>query len=514
MTRIKVFFLKNSMLAANFLANFIAIFIVLRGFLRIAEKWPDQMLTNPIIVWTNMIFTPATFIFVWVMTLYYERPIRTYLNDRFRNRKVSDDLENKARQRLLNEPFILIALDLSMWVLSAVVWATLCWVTGSGSNWIQRALYMSLSTGFITVTLAFFLLEHVLERRLVPFFFPEGGLSAVPKTIRIRISTRLVALLFACNLIPLLSILQIFHRIVGNNQDSSVALNLFSSVLLASSFVFILAGICLTLLVNRSLTLPFGEIIKTLQEVKKGNFKEKIQVTRNDEIGYTGDVINEMSHGLEEREVIKDTFGKYVDKEVGVEILSGKIPFDGEKKDVTILFADLRDFTRLTESIEPKEMVYILNNYFAEMTEAVQQHSGTILRYVGDEIYAVFGAPFSLNHHQSHAVEAALEMNRRLVFVNKELKKQNYGPLKHGIGIHSGSVIAAIIGGRDRLSYDMVGDTVNLASRIQNLTKKFSIDILISGTTKAGLNTGHSLIKLTKTKVKGRKEPVEIYRFT
>jgi len=214
----------------------------------------------------------------------------------------------------------------------------------------------------------------------------------------------------------------------------------------------------------------------------------------------------------EQQRILKDTFGKYVAHEVRDAVLSGQIPLDGETKDVTVLFADLRDFTPLTESTPPKEMVKILNSYFTGMAPVIHRHHGSILRYVGDEIYAVFGAPLFLNDHPCHAVEAALDMRRRLDVVNRNLELQGHAPLRQGIGIHSGRVVAANIGSPDRLSYDLVGDTVNLASRIQGVTKKFGVDILISATTRAHLPDDFTLEKLPATTVKGKKEPVEIFK--
>jgi sigma-B regulation protein RsbU (phosphoserine phosphatase) len=161
---------------------------------------------------------------------------------------------------------------------------------------------MSISTGFITVTLAFFLLEHVLQKRLAPYFFPEGKISGIPKTLRIRIRTRLVALLFACNLIPLFSILHIFYRITDTEYDPVTQLDILRSAIFVNTSIFIISGLCLTMLVSRNLTLPFSEIIETLRGVKNGHYNKKVQVTTNDEIGYTGDAINEMTEGLKERE--------------------------------------------------------------------------------------------------------------------------------------------------------------------------------------------------------------------
>jgi len=142
----------------------------------------------------------------------------------------------------------------------------------------------------------------------------------------------------------------------------------------------------------------------------------------------------------EHKQMLNETFGKYVSHTVRDEILSGRIPMEGDKKDVTVLFADLRDFTPLTESMPPKVIVKILNNYFTEMAPAIRFRQGSILQFHGDEIFAVFGAPNPLRDHPRQAVLAALDMRKRLIGLNKRLEAQGHGPLRHGIGIHSGPV--------------------------------------------------------------------------
>jgi sigma-B regulation protein RsbU (phosphoserine phosphatase) len=307
MTKFKRFHLKNEMLMANLLANFIAVFFFQVLMFRAEPDPPDYIWQNPVFEMIDMFFTPAAFIFVIIMTLRYERPIRKYLETRFANKSVSKDLEEAARRKLLNEPYVLIGLSLSMWLLSALVYTLMWWFLDVGTYWIHRSLFMSISTGLITVTLAFFLLEHVLQKRLAPFFFPEGKISSIPKTLRIRIRTRLVALLFACNLIPLLSILHIFYRITGTEYDPVTQLDILRSAIFVNTSIFIISGLCLTMLVSRNLTLPFSEIIETLRGVKNGHYNKKVQVTTNDEIGYTGDAINEMTEGLKERERLQQS---------------------------------------------------------------------------------------------------------------------------------------------------------------------------------------------------------------
>ncbi len=184
---------------------------------------------------------------------------------------------------------------------------------------------------------------------------------------------------------------------------------------------------------------------------------------------------------------VRQLFGRFVAPEVRDEILSGKISLDGEIRTVTLLFSDLRDFTPMTESTPPKTMVSILNAYFTEMTQAIRSEQGVVLQYVGDEVEAVFGAPMPLSDHSDRAVRAALKMRKRLVSLNDRLKRAEVGTLRHGIGIHTGEVVAANIGSPDRKSYALVGSTVNLASRVQNANKALSTDILITSATLEGL---------------------------
>jgi adenylate cyclase len=370
---------------------------------------------------------------------------------------------------------------------------------------------MSFFTGLITVTVAFFVFELVLQKRMAPFFFPNGGLYMTPKTIRIRIRTRLVAFLFACNLVPFLAILSLLQETMYSNVSPTTILHELRLGLFSNSLIFICVGIWLTILVSGNLTRPLQEIIRVLRGVRNGDFDKKVRVTSNDEIGYTGDVINQMNEGLKERDLVKETFGKYVAQEVRDEVLSGRIPLDGEMKEVTILFADLRDFTPMTESHEPKLVVKVMNSYFKEMAEAIQQEGGLVLQFHGDEIYAVFGAPISRTDHPERAFRAGIAMRQRLVELNESFSRQGWPILRHGIGIHSGEVIAANIGSPDRLSYLLVGDTVNLASRLQGLTKELGAEIIISGATRIHLNNDFRLKKLPAAKVKGKAQPVEIF---
>jgi len=169
----------------------------------------------------------------------------------------------------------------------------------------------------------------------------------------------------------------------------------------------------------------------------------------------------------------------------------------------------------MTESNDPKRVVKILNQYFEEMAGAIQEQDGLILQFLGDEIYAVFGAPVFRSDHPARAFMAGLAMRRKLVELNRVFAGRGWPTLHHGIGIHTGEVVAANIGTPDRLSYLLVGDTVNLASRLQSLTKEMGTEIILSAATRSHLSESvfHAvkLKQLPGLSIKGKKDPVVIY---
>jgi len=200
MDRKKLFFLKFSMGGANFLANLVGVAFAQGISTWVERPLPDFVWKNPLVDLLEIFFSPMAFAFISVATAIYEKPLHQYLNAAFDRRPIGNPLAEKARRRLLNEPYMTMALDLSMWGLAALLWGLALWQAGAGAIPVRRAVFNSLSIGLITITVAFFLQEHMLQKHLAPHFFPEGGLSAVPGARRIRIGTRLAALLLASNL--------------------------------------------------------------------------------------------------------------------------------------------------------------------------------------------------------------------------------------------------------------------------------------------------------------------------
>jgi adenylate cyclase len=276
--------------------------------------------------------------------------------------------------------------------------------------------------------------------------------------------------------------------------------------------VGIAAAVGLSLFAANSVAEPLKDVEAAMVEVERGRLDGRAAVVTTDEIGAVAEGFNRMLHGLREREMVKETFGKYVTPEIRDEILAGRLRGEGELKEATLLFADLRDFTPWVEATEPRQVVRDLNEYFTEMDAAIRAHNGLVLQIVGDEIEAVFGAPLASKDHPAMAVRAALEMRCRLRAWNARRESEGKPALRHGIGIHTGTVLAGNIGSAERLSYALVGDPVNLGSRIQGLTKDFKVDILISEATHSRLDGSVPVEDLPAVRVKGRAEEVNVYK--
>jgi len=246
--------------------------------------------------------------------------------------------------------------------------------------------------------------------------------------------------------------------------------------------------------------------------IGQGDFNHRVTIDRNDELGDLGSAFNRMAEGLAESKMIRETFGKYVTPEIRDEILSGRIPLNGERREATVLFADLRGFSSYVEENPPEEVIKSMKAYFTAMQKAIRQCDGLVLQYVGDEMEVVFGVPLRDEGHAEKAVKAALEMRRLLESLNNDRVNRGLMPFRHGIGIHTGVVLAGNTGSEDQLSYSLIGDSVILASRIQDLTKELSCDILVSEETAKRLRKGLDLRKEPPQMVRGRSKPIIVHR--
>jgi adenylate cyclase len=213
----------------------------------------------------------------------------------------------------------------------------------------------------------------------------------------------------------------------------------------------------------------------------------------------------------QEKHLLRDTISRYVSPEMCEEILKNPdvLQLGGRRQEVTVLFADIRGFTSLSESLAPEAVVELLNTYFTDMVDVVFKHQGTLDKFVGDALMAVFGVPMPIPHAPSRAAECALAMQRHL----KRLQRTGRTPIEGmRIGINSGEAIVGNIGSDKRMDFTVIGDVVNVAARLQEIAKELEADIIISEATSARLEGGFHLEAAEPVILRGRKESTRIYR--
>jgi adenylate cyclase len=213
----------------------------------------------------------------------------------------------------------------------------------------------------------------------------------------------------------------------------------------------------------------------------------------------------------EEKHLLRDTISRYVSPQMCEEILKDPnlLQLGGQRRKVTILFADIKGFTALSEKLEPEKVVEVLNTFFTEMVELVFQHKGALDKFLGDALMAEFGVPVEIPQAASHAVACALAMHRRL----QEMRASGLTPVQGmRIGINTGEAIVGNIGSDKRMDFTVVGDVVNVAARLQELTKELEADTLVSEATFREVEGQFRFEAVPPLVLRGRQETTLVYR--
>jgi len=278
--------------------------------------------------------------------------------------------------------------------------------------------------------------------------------------------------------------------------------------------VTLIIGWTLTLLFTRQITTPLTELADVAGKMAAGNFSIRVAEKSKDEIGRLAGAFNEMATGLQEREWLKDMFGRFVSQEVAEGIRKGEIVLEGENRVVSVLFCDIREFTDFSERHTPSEVVRLLNEYLPLVVQAAQKYGGTVNKFGGDSTLIIYGAPYEVQHDALKAVLTALEIRLAVRQLNYRLAERGES-LRVGVGINTGVALAGAVGPMERQEYTVIGNTVNLAARIDGLNKQFpEHDILISAWTYEALGEYRSqfeMVSLGEIPIRGKIEPIEIW---
>ncbi len=264
-------------------------------------------------------------------------------------------------------------------------------------------------------------------------------------------------------------------------------------------------------LLSRSVTRPLHDVLDVVQKIRGGDLTARSAVAGRDEIGHLGEAVNEMAKGLEDRDRIKEIFGRYVTTQVSQELLDKQITLGGERRRVTMLFSDIRNFTTMSEAMAPEQIITFLNDYFSEMVDAVFEHHGVLDKFLGDGMLAVFGSLDETHAHERRAVLAGLRMKALLAKINGERSMIGQPPIAIGIGIHTDEVIVGNIGSRKRLEYTVIGDGVNTCSRVEGLNKEFGTTILITDATYEAVRDEFECRPMPEAPLKGKTKVPRVF---
>jgi len=301
---------------------------------------------------------------------------------------------------------------------------------------------------------------------------------------------------------------------------SSLEETLSDRISLQLSLISFVTMILVLIFIGRiafSVIYPITKLAQATQHVAVGRYAE-VQLPsvgrRKDEVATLTTSFGEMVKGLQDREKIRGVLDKVVSKEVAAEILKTQIHLGGEDRVVSMLFGDIRGFTKLTEDAPPQKTIQMLNSCMTKISRVIEGEGGVIDKYVGDEVMAIFGAPTTYADHALRAVSSGMLIVETLKKWNEERVVEGLPPIEMGIGIHTGLVVAGNMGAEDRLNYTVLGSNVNLAARLCEVAERNQL--IISEGTLAASNIESSFYTkaLPPIALKGFSEPVQIYEVT
>jgi adenylate cyclase len=420
---------------------------------------------------------------------------------------VPSDQLLQARRRVINLPWWVVAIAATVWLLCIPVFLiALMQAPGELNPRILFDLPVSfLIAALIATTHSFFLVELATQHLLYPLLFQEVRPFQISGTVPLSLRWR--GLLFSlcggvCPIVSLLLLSVAPHEC--DRQDPWFAI--------AVGSLGILFSLTSAWMVEQLVVEPIKAIQRTTAAVTRGNLAIRLGLLRADEFGPLIAEFNQMIAELQENQYLQETFGRHVGEQAALRIMRRDPGLSGIEQEITVLFADLRNFTQRCTTLEPQQVVALLNLFLTEMVDIVERrHGGMVNKFLGDGFMAIFGVGDSSENHATQAVAAAQEMLQSLETINRRLELEGKQPLKMGIGIHTGTAVVGSIGSDRRMEYTAIGDTVNIASRVEALTKVVGEPLLLTAATQQTLPANTIIQQLPPQWVKGKTEPIEIY---
>ncbi len=463
----------------------------------------QQRFLATVIVWNVIAYPAAVALWVWLIL-----SLRPAFRQLLRGEAVppADTLE-VARRRLVHLPWYGAAISGVAWLLGAAVFPISLSLGGHPMD-PQLLWHLPISfavSGFIALTQSFFLIEWSSQWGLYPAFFQDVRPDRLKGIHPISLRTRGLMWVISTGICPIASLLLLIFAPAAPGTNPQW-FGLFVGTI---SIVF---GLGSALLIGHSVAQPVDQLRVAAQSITDGNLDVHVPLQRADEFGALIGEFNHMVTGLREKEHLRNTFGLHVGRKAAEQILARDPGLGGTEQEITVMFVDIRSFTARSAHLSPSEAVNLLNEFLRVMVEAVEgEHGGMINKFLGDGFMALFGVESHAHNHADRAVASGRSMQRALERLNLQRVQLGQDAIAIGIGINTGPVIVGSIGSPERMEFTVIGNTVNVASRIEGLNKTLGTTLLMSKTTRDALQRPPQLRPLPAQPVKGVDQPVEIF---
>ena len=454
---------------------------------------------------TVLIYNVAVYsllLYIWFKWITFLKRVR---DKRRSEEEVSVDDLDCARARTINIPWV-VALFCGIGWLGCIPVFICSLNIGAESldpNICTHLIISFVISGAICGTQAFFIAEICCLQLLYPEFFDRGqhvrAAGGVPRSLRVKWLFWVMSTVVC----PVSAQLLLFFA--PDRPEGSFAI--------AVALIFMAFSLLSAWLLARLVIRPIHHLRFAAKKVGRGDLEARVDMQRADDFGMLIAEFNNMVAGLKEKEHVQKTFGRHVGQRAAKAILASPAGLSGTNREISAMFVDVRNFTSISASRSPEEVVELLNTFFENMVEIVEECGGMVNKFLGDGFMALFGAidgeTPSERTHADMAVHCAIQMEARLKEVNRRVALPFDFAI--GVGIHSGQAVVGSIGSQQRLEYTAIGDTVNVASRIEGLTKRLDKTILFSAATKEKLSSEFAIAGPFEEHIRGKLDTVLVY---
>jgi adenylate cyclase len=461
-----------------------------------------QRFLDTVIDYNLFVYPVAVGAWLWLVF-----SLRAPFRDLLAGREVAPGRLDDARRRVVHLPWFGAFISGVAWLLCIPVFLLALLAVGQplGAALLWHLPISFLVSAFISVTQSFFLIELASHWGLFPAFFRSARPDQMRGIHPLSLRGRGLMWAISAGLCPIGSLLMLDFA-----PPSPAGHPVWFAAFVGG--IGIAFGLCSALLISRLVAEPVDQLRKAAQAVAEGRLDVHVPLKRADEFGALIGEFNRMVSELREKERLRQTFGLHVGRKAAEQILARDPGLGGTVQTITVMFVDIRSFTARAAERSPEKIVAVLNEFLRVMVHVVEdRHSGMVNKFLGDGFLALFGAGTDTDTHADEAVQAARAMLVGLGELNEQLTAGGEEAIHIGIGLHTGPAIVGSIGSPERLEFTAIGNTVNLASRIESLTKAVGETVVISEATRAALREATSLKPLPPQPVKGVAAPVQVW---